>query len=281
MEQIILPIVIMGVIAIILALLLYFASEVFYVPVDPKVQAVRDALPGANCGACGFPGCDGLAEAIVAGEAPVTACPIGGEETAEEVADIMGLNAEGMVKYIAVVKCQGNKDRAKDKYMYMGSGDCRAIEANAGGNKLCPSGCLGGGSCVNACEYDAIEIVNGLAVINKDKCVACERCLDACPKHIIEMEPYDRKSLVLCSSNDKGKDVRGYCQVGCIGCRICAKQYEDGFEVDNFLAKATYEPDKADLEALNNAIDKCPNDCITSVDGTSNVVDKEKETVNS
>lgn len=260
------PILVLGVMGIVFAFLLYFASTVFYVEVDPKVQEVSEALPGVNCGACGYPGCDGLANAIAAGQAPVTACPVGGEAVAEKLAAIMGQDASGMEKMIAVVKCQGDRSRAVDKYEFAGHGDCRAIAMNSGGNKLCPTGCLGGGSCLNVCDFGAIKIVNGLAIIDKDKCTGCKKCIDTCPKAIIEMMPYDRESVVLCSSHDKGKAVRSYCKVGCIGCTICAKQYPEGFEIDNFLAHATYDPHNYDSEALENAVAKCPNSCISPKD---------------
>lgn len=278
MQEILLPVIIMGIMGIVFALLLYIASTVFHVPVNPKVQALRDALPGVNCGACGFPGCDGLANAIAEGNGSVTACPVGGEETAQELASIMGQDAGEMEKMVAVVHCQGDKTRSEDKYNYEGSGDCRAISMNLGGNKKCPSGCLGGGSCKIACDFGAIEMVNGVAIVNKDKCTGCEQCVKMCPKHIISMVPYKQESVVLCSSTDKGKEVRGYCSVGCIGCTICAKQYPEGFVIENFLAKASYDYKTVDEEALANAVEKCPNNCISPGDERDQILEEASKT---
>ncbi len=279
METFLIPLLVMGIMAILFAVILNFASNVFFVPVDEKVAEVRMALPGANCGACGFPGCDGLAAAIARGDAPISACPIGGQATVEELAKIMGQEAVDMERMVAVVKCNGDKTRAKDKYEFQGKLDCRSMAMLQGGNKQCDYGCLGGGSCEMVCEFGAIEIINGLAVIDKDKCTACGKCVGICPKGIIEMMPYNRESVVLCSSHDKGKDVRGYCTVGCIGCSICAKQYPEGFEMDNFLAKSVYDVNNVDQEALNNAISKCPNNCISPGKENIKAVEKQEETV--
>ena len=281
MESLLIPLAVMGIMAILFALILNFASKAFYVPVDETVAIVREALPGANCGACGYPGCDGLAEAIARGDAPINACPIGGPELVEELSKIMGQEALDIEKNVAVVKCQGDKSKANDKYEFEGKLDCRSMALLQGGNKECDYGCLGGGSCQMVCDFGAISIVNGLAVIDRDKCTACEKCVGICPKGIIEMMPYSRASNVLCSSHDKGKDVRKYCTVGCIGCSICVKQYPEGFVMDKLLAKSIYDPGNVDQESLNNAINKCPNKCISSgetdsVNNNQSENDKEK-----
>lgn len=277
MQTILLPVALMGSMGIVFALILNFASKAFYVPTEKKVMEVMEALPGANCGACGFPGCEGLAGAIVRGSAPITACPIGGEALVKDLAKIMGQEAVAVERKVAVVKCQGDKARATDKYEFQGRLDCRSMYLLQGGNKTCEYGCLGGGSCQMVCDFGAIELVNGLAIIDKEKCTACGKCVGICPKGIIEMVPYKRESIVLCSSHDKGKDVRGYCKVGCIGCSICARQYPEGFEMDNLLAKATYDVDNFDAEALANAVNKCPNKCITPGDELSKILNPSEE----
>lgn len=222
--------------------LLSIASRVFYVKMDERVVNVLDALPGANCGACGFPGCEGLANAIVAGEAPVNACAIGGQEVADKVADVMGVNAGNMEREVAVVRCQGSCSKAKNKYNYEGLVDCRLINDYVGGSKSCGSGCLGGGTCVAVCEFDAIHIIDGIAQVDKEKCVACRKCIDICPKNIIGLMPYKQKTEVKCSTKDPGKIVRTNCSIGCIACKLCEKNCpKDAIHVEDNLAKIDYD----------------------------------------
>ncbi|MFY9214281.1 MAG: RnfABCDGE type electron transport complex subunit B [Tissierellaceae bacterium] len=264
MENILYPITVLGGFGLLFGVLLSIASNVFKVEVDPKIEEVLEALPGANCGACGFPGCAGLAEAIAKGEAPVNACPIGGQTTADNVAQIMGVDSAGVDKNVAVVLCQGSKEKAKDKYVYDGVEDCRYQNEIADGCKACSYGCLGCGTCYDVCEFDAIRMIDGVAVIDKDKCTACMKCIEICPKGIIELVPYDNEYIVKCMSEDKGKDVRANCSIGCIGCRICVRNCpEDAFTFENNLAKIIYD------KCTNCGIceEKCPTKCIwTSVE---------------
>ena len=261
-QTILIPVLVLGGLGLIFAILLSYASKVFHVAVDRKVAEVRTALPGANCGACGFPGCDGLAEAIAKGNAPINACPIGGAPLAEKLSVIMGAELVTSDKEVAVVKCQGDKNKAKDKYEYVGQFDCRAINNIQNGNKACSYGCLGGASCQKACQFGAIDMVNGIAVIDKEKCTACRACIDTCPKELIELVPYKMLAFVKCKSHDKGAAVRKSCSIGCIGCKICEKQYPEGFVVEDNLARAIYDPNNVDMEKLNLAISKCPTKCI-------------------
>ncbi|MDO5715639.1 MAG: RnfABCDGE type electron transport complex subunit B [Tissierellia bacterium] len=259
LNAILLPVIILGVIGGIFGVVLSIASRVFAVEVDPKVIEVRNALPGANCGACGFPGCDGLAEAIVGGSAGVTACVIGGSETAEAVAEAMGVNAENVDRNVAVVLCQGTCEKAKDKYNYNDLMDCRLISDFQKGSKACNYGCVGGGTCVSVCEFDAIHIVDGIAKVDKEKCVACMKCINICPKNIIDLVPYKAKTVVECYSNDNAKTVRSACSVGCISCRLCEKNCpKDAIHVNDNLAKIDYE------KCINCGIcvSKCPTGAI-------------------
>ena len=172
-------------------------GEAFKVEVDEKEAAVREELPGNNCGGCGYAGCDALAKAIAAGEAPVNACPVGGAPVGEKIAAIMGVDAGSVEKKVAFVKCKGTCDKAKTQYIYSGIDDCRkAVVAPGGGAKACSYGCLGYGSCVKACQFGAIDVIDGVAVVDKEKCVACGACVKACPKGLIELVPYDSKHLV-------------------------------------------------------------------------------------
>ena len=261
MSAIIEPVGVLGGLGLLFGIGLSLASQVFAVETDPKVEEVRKALPGANCGACGFPGCDGLASAIGKGEAPVTACSVGGSAVANKIADIMGVNAVETTREVAVVLCQGDCDKAKNKYIYEGIQDCRAENILAGGSKSCSYGCLGCGTCKDVCDYDAIQIVNGVAIVDKEKCVACKACIDACPKEIIELVPYEQEVVVKCMSNDAGKVVRNNCSVGCIGCKICVKNCPvDAFTFENYLAKIDYDI----CTNCGICADKCPTKAIWS-----------------
>jgi electron transport complex protein RnfB len=261
MSGILYPVSVLGGLGLLFGVVLSIASKVFAIETNPKVENIRKVLPGANCGACGFPGCDGLANAIVEGKAPVNACSVGGKPVAEKVADIMGVNAAETVRQVATVLCQGDCDKAKEKYEYNGIMDCRAQNILAGGSKSCSYGCLGCGTCKDACKYGAIEIIDGVAVIDKEKCVSCKACIAVCPKGIIELVPYDQKVIVKCKSNDMGKTVRSNCSIGCIGCQLCVKNCpKDAFTFENNLAKINYE------KCINCGIcaTKCPTKAIWS-----------------
>lgn len=261
MSGIIYPVTVLGGLGLLFGVSLSLASRAFSIEVDPKVEEIRKVLPGANCGACGFPGCDGLASAIAEGKAPVNACSVGGVPVAENIADIMGVNAVETIREVATVLCQGDCHNAKDKYIYNGIQDCRAKNILAGGSKYCSYGCLGCGTCKDVCQYDAIKIIDGVAIIDKEKCVACKACIGICPKGIIELVPYEQEVVVKCKSNDTGKVVRGNCSIGCIGCRICVKNCpEDAFIFENNLAKIDYE------KCINCGIcaEKCPTKAIWS-----------------
>ena len=266
----IMPIVALGLIGGIFGLALQFASTVFFVKEDPRVTEVESALPGANCGACGFPGCSGLANAIVAGEAPVTACPVGGQETADKVADVMGVNAGVLEKNVACVICNGDCDKASNKFEFLDITDCRTMNMYYEGNKTCSYGCLGGGTCVDVCEYDAIHVINGIAVVDKDKCTACMKCIEVCPKKVIDLIPYSAETVVKCNSNDAGKAVKNACSVGCIGCRICVKSCpEQTITFEDKLAKIDY----SGCTQCGTCVVKCPTKAIQA---EYEVVTKEK-----
>ena len=240
---IILAAVVVGGTGLVISILLGIASEKFKVPVDEKEVAVRECLPGNNCGGCGFAGCDALAKAIAAGDAPVGACPVGGQPVADKIASIMGVEAGAGEKQVAFVKCAGTCEKASLDYDYTGIQDCTmASMMQNGGAKGCNSGCLGFGSCVAACPFDAIHIVNGVAVVDKEACKACGKCVAVCPKHLIEIVPYDQKHLVKCNSQDKGKAVMQACTAGCIGCKMCEKACKfEAVTVENNIAHIDYE----------------------------------------
>lgn len=258
MQQIINSVLVVGLLGLAFGVILAFASKVFHVKVDRKVEEVRAALPGANCGACGFPGCDGLATEIALNDAPVNSCPVGGAPVAAKIAEIMGKVAQDSTKEVACVLCQGDSDRAKERFVYTGPNDCRINASLAGGSKACTYGCLGCGTCARECPFDAIDMVNGLAVVNKDKCTACRKCVAVCPKKIIEMIPYDQEVIVKCKSQDLGKDVRQKCTVGCIACGICVKTVPEAFEMNGKVARVITE----NRDQAHPAVAKCPTKAI-------------------
>ncbi len=221
---IITAVVVVAGLGLLLGLFLGAAGIWFKVDVDEKEQQVLASLPGNNCGGCGYPGCSGLAAAIAKGEAPVNACPVGGEKVGKVIAEIMGVEAGESKRMTAFVKCAGICEKTSLNYEYTGVEDCTMVQfVPDGGAKSCSHGCLGFGTCVKACPFGAISIQNGIAVVDKEKCKACSKCIAACPKHLIELVPYDAKHAVACSSKDKGPVTMKACQTGCIGCGLCVK----------------------------------------------------------
>lgn len=202
---------------------LALASRALYVEVDPRVEQILEVLPGANCGACGKPGCSGFAEAVVKGEVGVADCIPGGSTVAKAIADILGLEAEVREPMVAVVQCQGSPDKAIDRFHYQGVMDCTAAQIISGGHKACPYGCLGLGSCVEACNFDAMEMgEDRLPKVFDDKCTGCGMCVEACPRNIMALIPKSAQIYLGCVSQDKGKVVKSVCSVGCTGCSLCA-----------------------------------------------------------
>ena len=231
-------VIVVGGIGLLLGLFLGIAGIVFKVEVDEKEEKILEVLPGNNCGGCGYPGCSGLASAIAKGEAPVNACPVGGEACGKKVADIMGVEAEEAVRMTAFVKCAGDCEKTTEIYDYSGVKDCSMAKfVPDGGPKSCSHGCLGYGNCVKACPFNAISIKNGIAVVDKEQCKACGKCVEACPKSLIEIIPYDSKCKVACSSKDKGPVTMKACQTGCIGCGLCVKVCpSEAIKVEDFHA---------------------------------------------
>jgi electron transport complex protein RnfB len=235
---------------------LAIAARIFAVETDPRIEKVEEALPGVNCGACGFPGCNGLAKAIVEGKIDVPDCPVGGENTAKAVAEIMGLSFTGGVeKMVAMVNCKGDDEVASKRFYYNGVSDCTSAALIFGGDKSCSYGCLGLGTCAGACPFGAIEMLqSGLALVDPEKCTGCTKCVSSCPKGIIKMVPASRTVHILCSSHDKGGVARKACKTACIGCQKCVKAVpEGGILMDNFLAVINY-----DMEIPEEVAGECP-----------------------
>ncbi len=229
---------VLGVMGLVFGLVLTGTSKIFAVPSDPKRDAVREALPGANCGGCGYPGCDGCADAIAAGKAPANACPVCSAEAAAKIAEIMGAEVpDASNRKVARVLCQGDCQSAKQKFDYQGIEDCNAACTVNDGFKSCKFACMGLGTCVKACPFDAIHIdpEKKLPVVDEEKCAACGKCVAACPKGVLELQPQKQEVALLCRNTDKLKAVMDVCKVGCIGCQKCAKacKFEAITMVDN------------------------------------------------
>ena len=248
------------VIGIVVGAGLVFTGKKFHVEVDPREAAVREALPGNNCGACGFAGCDAAAAAVVAGDAPVNVCPVGGTPVAEKIGGIMGEDAEAVERKVAFVRCKGTCEVTKNQGNYVGIQDCRAAVLAGLNLADCDYGCLGLGSCVSVCPQNAIHVVDGVAVVNRNKCVGCGLCVKACPKGLIELVPESKHVSVQCSNKDKGPQVKKVCSAGCIGCMICTKQCETGsITVTNNLAHINYDT----CTQCGKCVAKCPAKVIT------------------
>lgn len=215
---------VVGCTGLLIGIMLGVAGKFLAVPVDEREAAVRECLPGNNCGGCGFPGCDGLAKAIACEEAPVGQCPVASAEAKAKIGKIMGKTVEAGTRQVAFVHCSGTCDKTETKYNYFGLHDCRKLALIPGhGEMVCEYGCMGYGSCVKACRFDAIHVVNGVAVVDREKCTACGQCTKVCPNHLIELVPADAVYLMGCSSKEKGKKVKDACAAGCIACGMCAK----------------------------------------------------------
>ncbi len=259
--KILLPVLIFIGLGLLMGALLALASKLFAVKKDEKAEAIKECLPGANCGGCGYSGCDAYAAAVSAGDAPVNKCSVGGAEAASKIAQIMGVDAGEQVRMRAQVMCSGTGEYAKKKYIYEGIDDCVAASKIGGGDKMCKNGCIGLGTCVRACPFDAIVVEDGVAAVDYSKCKGCGICVSACPKGIIKLIPFDAKHWVGCMSVDDGKNTRKVCDVGCISCKLCQKNCPAGaINVDNFVASIDYDK----CTGCDICTDKCPRHIIWS-----------------
>jgi electron transport complex protein RnfB len=226
--NIIYAVVLVSGIGLICGIGLALANILMSVKGNEKAEEITAILPGANCGACSFSGCKAYAEALSTGKVKTTLCPVGGDKVAAQISEILGLKASTVEKKAAYVLCRGNVDATKKKYHYQGIATCKAAVALFGGDGACRYGCTGLGDCTAVCNYSAISLKKGVAVVDEEKCVACGLCMNACPKHIISILPKKPTPMVLCANTDKGAQTRKVCSVGCIGCKLCAKVCESG-----------------------------------------------------
>lgn len=263
MLGIIIATAVVGGIGLFIGLFLGMAAIRFKVKVDEREVAVLEALPGNNCGGCGYAGCSGLAAAIAKGEAAVNQCPVGGDIVAKKISEIMGVEAGESRRMVAFVACQGDCDKAKVDYVYTGIEDCQMLSfVPNGGPKTCNYGCLGYGSCERACPFDAIHVENGVAVVDRDMCKACGKCVAVCSKKLISLIPYDAPYQVACSSKDKGPVAMKACDVACIGCGICKKNCSsDAITLEEFCASIA--PEKC--VGCGVCVEKCPKKSIVAL----------------
>lgn len=238
-----------------------WANKKFHVEVDPRIEAANAALPGANCGGCGFVGCMSYAEALVQTGAPVDKCPVGGPSCAVKLAEIMGVSLHQSWPQRPVVHCRATLEQRLQRGDYRGERTCASANL-VNGVQGCTYGCLGMGDCDRSCKFDAIHIVNGLATVDYDKCVGCGACALVCPRNIITMVPFKKSRMLVvgCSNQDFGKEVKEVCKIGCIGCRACSKRSPFfAFDAHSQLPRINYaEYDPATMDTVAVAIEKCP-----------------------
>ena len=261
MNGIVIAVVVVVIIGLICSVILTIAAKKFEVPVDERVSNVRECLPGANCGACGYAGCDSYAEAVVADPSIGTSlCVPGGAAAAQGIAEVLGVAAGEVVPMVAYVKCNGTNENTEDKFQWLGDKTCKGAKLMFGSKNSCTYGCIGFGDCVGVCDNEAIDIVNGVARIYSDFCIGCAKCQKTCPNGVIDMIRKDATVRLTCNNKDKGKAAMSVCKVSCIACGKCAKTAEEAESItmDSNLPVI----DSAKVTNGQAVIDSCPRKCL-------------------
>lgn len=242
---ILIPAIAIGSLGLLFGLVLAFASKVFHVDIDPKIEKILEALPGANCGACGLPGCSGYAEAIVTQGMDFTLCAPGGGDSIKKIAEILGKTASDKERKVAVIHCKsGGYKNTNLRFEYKGISTCKAAVLLSNGPNLCNFGCVFQNDCIEACKFDAIHINDeGMRIVDQDKCTGCAACAKVCPRSLIEIVPVSKKVHIMCTSMDKGPLAKKNCgnNTACIGCGLCLKSCPvNAIKIENYLAKIDY-----------------------------------------
>ncbi len=242
---------------------LSLANKKLYVAEDPRITEVTEALPGANCGACGYAGCANFAENIILGQAELSACNVASSDAVEEIAGILGVEATAGEPQVARIMCQGGDAEAAKKAEYIGIQSCLAADLMSGGEKQCSFGCMGFGDCVDSCPFDALYLHgNGLPVVIEERCTGCGKCVDACPRGVIELHPESHRLFIICKNHDAPKEARKMCTRACIGCQICARAVDgDQIVMEDHLAVIDYNT--YGQEAILPT-DRCPTECLVT-----------------
>ncbi len=241
------------------SVLLSLASKLFFVKTDEKVTELRAMLPGVNCGACGYTGCDEYAKALAKGEADPNLCIPGAADVANAIGDYLGVETTAKEVPAAFVHCNGSCGAAKISYDYQGPKSCKAASALFGGQYDCKYGCLGFGDCASACPNDAICIEDGIARVLPERCVGCGLCVETCPKRIISLLPRNDHPAVYCNNKDKGAAAKKACDNACISCKKCEKACPSAaIKVENNLAAIDY----ALCTGCGACAETCPTGCI-------------------
>ena len=253
---------VMFAISLVAGILLSVLSAVFAVAEDPLKKQIRACLPGINCGACGYKNCDDYATSLAQGGVKPNLCIPGAQKVADEIAQIIHVEAEPFKDLVAFVACNGHGDAAALKAKYEGVQTCRAASMLYGGDKSCRFGCLGLGDCAAACPADAICMADGIARVNTARCLGCGLCARTCPKGIISMLPQNITTVVMCNSKQKGADARKVCKNACIGCKKCEKACPHGAIVvtDNLAAI-----DYTKCTNCGVCVSECPTGCLKTV----------------
>lgn len=276
MNIIIISTIAMGGLGLFFSVILAISNKKLYVKEDPRIEKLLEELPGANCGACGNASCHDLAQKIVKGEAEPNSCPVADSETAGKIANILGVESKEVITRVAIVHCGADEIKRKKRAVYIGGETCRVADI-VGGEIACSYGCLGYGDCVDVCLFDAIEMVDGLPIVDLVKCTGCGQCVEVCQRNIISLETFDKKSLpatiaIACNNPDKGAVVRKICGVGCIGCSLCERNCEDGsFYMEGMLALIDYSK-VYNCEHWDLVIEKCPTKTIQKLAKESKVL---------
>jgi electron transport complex protein RnfB len=255
MDAVLIQTIIIGLTGLLCGAILAIAAHFLSVYEDPRIEKVTALLPGINCGGCGYTGCSDYAKAIVKQSVPINLCKPGGAETVLSLATALSVQAVATERQVALVLCNGDDTYAVRTATYNGIADCLAAEFVSGSGKGCRYGCMGLGSCARVCPVQAIRIEQGLAIVDPALCIACGKCVTACPRTLIKLIPESRSIHVLCRSQDRGPDVKKVCSVGCIACTICVKTCNgQGITMEGQLAVVDYSV-PLDVDAV---VEKCP-----------------------